>query len=117
MGKQEKALATAITLKACFTLVFSNPALYINPQQNMWLTFANVTGEQSFCLSMASPSDPFRTCLIGVPLTNFAEFVGWVGKEGEKYVKLSNNQAEDEWCNIKTKRGLQVSVCNGNNQI
>lgn len=40
----------------------------IDPQQNMWVTWANETRQSSFCLSLASASDPFRTCLFGVPI-------------------------------------------------
>lgn len=40
----------------------------IDPQTNMWVTWANQTGQSSFCLSLASASDPFRTCLFGVPI-------------------------------------------------
>lgn len=58
-------------------------------------------GESSFCLSMALPSDPFHTCLIGIPLANFAGFTGWVGGEGMIYVTLSEMQAEEKFCTLK----------------
>lgn len=35
-------------------------------RQNVWVTFANLTNQSSFCLALASPSDPFRICLIGL---------------------------------------------------
>ncbi|XP_023787304.1 uncharacterized protein LOC111932445 [Cyanistes caeruleus] len=40
----------------------------MDERQNMWVTWANQTGQDNFCLSMATPSDPFRTCLVGAPL-------------------------------------------------
>lgn len=39
----------------------------VEPRQNLWVTWANQTNSSSFCLSFASATDPFRTCLIGVP--------------------------------------------------
>ncbi|XP_063280461.1 uncharacterized protein LOC134565030 [Prinia subflava] len=46
----------------------------IDTRENMWVTWAKQTKQDSFCLSLATPSNPFRTCLIGVPLTSMAEF-------------------------------------------
>lgn len=31
----------------------------------MWITWAKQSGQDNLCLSLATPSDPFRTCLIG----------------------------------------------------
>lgn len=39
----------------------------IDVRTNMWVTWANQTGRDSFCLALQSATDPFRTCLIGVP--------------------------------------------------
>ena len=39
----------------------------INPRENMWVTWANKTGQPAFCLSLASATEPFRTCLLGMP--------------------------------------------------
>lgn len=38
-------------------------------QQNIWLTWANKTHNPNFCLSLASAQEPFKTCLIGIPLS------------------------------------------------
>lgn len=40
----------------------------ISPHDNMWVTWANQTGQSAFCLSLATARDPFRTCLFGVPI-------------------------------------------------
>nr|QLI47669.1 MAG: envelope polyprotein [Retroviridae sp.] len=40
----------------------------IEPRDNIWVTWANSTGQSAFCLSLAKATDPFRTCLFGVPI-------------------------------------------------
>ena len=51
----------------------------IDTQQNMWVTWANETNQRTFCLSLASGSDPFRTCLFGVPIGAPKELVKLLG--------------------------------------
>lgn len=41
---------------------------HIEDRKNLWVTWAEKTNQSSLCLSMATPSDPFRTCLLGVPI-------------------------------------------------
>ena len=41
------------------------PAL---PRINVWVTLANLTGQDTLCLATASPDNPFSTCLVGIPL-------------------------------------------------
>ncbi|XP_075302512.1 uncharacterized protein LOC142365547 isoform X1 [Opisthocomus hoazin] len=57
------------------------PMYKINPRSNMWLTFANQTNQTSFCISMQSVTDPFRTCLIGTPYWDPNDWKGWVSNE------------------------------------
>ncbi|KAJ7425404.1 Glycine dehydrogenase (decarboxylating), mitochondrial [Pitangus sulphuratus] len=38
---------------------------------NEWTTLANVTKTDVLCLSMATPTSPFRTCLVGVPIDDY----------------------------------------------
>ncbi|XP_052523188.1 uncharacterized protein LOC128072973 [Tympanuchus pallidicinctus] len=51
-------------------LVTSARTLWMPPQpkQNVWVTIANQTGQEVLCLAMSSPSNPFSTCLLGIPL-------------------------------------------------
>lgn len=43
---------------------------YIPPQPktNVWVTMANLTGQDTICLVLSSPDNPFSTCLVGLPL-------------------------------------------------
>lgn len=49
-------------------------------RQSVWVNLANATGPDSICLSMSTPTDPFRTCLTGVPTFDPNQFKGWVSK-------------------------------------
>lgn len=41
------------------------------PKENVWVTLANQTGQDSICLSISSPGNPFSTCLVRLPLDNW----------------------------------------------
>nr|WDE30412.1 env protein [Avian leukosis virus] len=45
---------------------------------NVWVTWANKTGQTDFCLSLQSATSPFRTCLIGIPQYPLSAFEGYV---------------------------------------
>nr|UYV50441.1 envelope protein [Avian leukosis virus] len=46
---------------------------------NLWITWANRTGQTDFCLSTQSATSPFRTCLIGIPSPiSEGDFKGYV---------------------------------------
>nr|AEQ32067.1 envelope protein [Avian leukosis virus] len=45
---------------------------------NVWVTWANKTGQTDFCLSLQSATSPFRTCLIGIPQYPLSAFKGYV---------------------------------------
>lgn len=38
------------------------------PKQNVWVTLANITNQETLGLSVASPDNPFSTCLSGLPM-------------------------------------------------
>lgn len=80
-------------------------------QQNMWLTWANATGVDSFGLSLAMPGDPFCICLIGIPISNFTLFFAkWVGARGKPYVGGNRSGVENHWC-ITTGGGKKLDIC------
>lgn len=41
------------------------------PKENIRVTLANKTGQDTLCLSLATPGNPFSTCLVGVPADNW----------------------------------------------
>lgn len=43
------------------------------PKPDVWLTLASATNQSTLCVAMTTPSDPFWTCLVGIPLTEH----GW----------------------------------------
>ena len=53
-----------------FLIIVKTTAIWIPPQpkQNVWVTLANKTGQDSICIALTSPRNPFSTCLVGVPL-------------------------------------------------
>ncbi|XP_051652108.1 uncharacterized protein LOC127474841 [Manacus candei] len=69
----------------------------IDPRKNIWVTWANQTGRSSFCLSLASASDPFRTCLFGMPFNSVYKlnllFAGWVSSSCGNEIIISNTSA------------------------
>ena len=38
------------------------------PKQNVWVTLANMTHQDTLWLATASPENPFSTCLVGIPV-------------------------------------------------
>ncbi|XP_061231669.1 syncytin-A-like [Neopsephotus bourkii] len=42
----------------------------IEKRKNIWVTWAEQVNQSSICLALATASDPFRTCLVGVPMPN-----------------------------------------------
>ena len=45
-------------------------------------TWANQSGQEAFCLGLATATDPFRTCLIGMPCFSAQDFKGLVKNMG-----------------------------------
>ncbi|XP_064356210.1 uncharacterized protein LOC135324258 [Dromaius novaehollandiae] len=48
--------------------VKGEPTLAKWGSNNLWLTWANRTGNKQFCLTLVGAGQPFKKCLIGVPL-------------------------------------------------
>jgi len=107
-GKDESAMLTsalkgmagkrAVTLLAalftCCQIIVGEETLYrIEPRQNLWVTWANKTGQSAFCLSLASATEPFRTCLIGVPSCNVTHFANYSAGRGTKEIQVSSYNA------------------------
>ncbi|XP_067153158.1 uncharacterized protein [Apteryx mantelli] len=65
----------------------------IDPRPNMWVTWANETGQQAFCLSLASATRPFRTCLVGVPSFSAAAFSGFATGDCKKSISTATCSA------------------------
>lgn len=69
-------------LVIAWTLLTIGTALvrFKEPRENIWVTLANITKQTSLCLSLGGVTNPFRTCLVGVPTWQAGEFKGWVNK-------------------------------------
>ena len=52
-----------------FIGIITTVAIYVPPQPktNIWVTLANLTNQESICLALSSPGNPFSTCLVGLP--------------------------------------------------
>ncbi|KAK4811011.1 hypothetical protein QYF61_015715 [Mycteria americana] len=59
----------------------------------MWVTWANKTGQQAFCLSLASATEPFRTCLLGVPGFKATDFSSFATKNCSRATNVSGCSA------------------------
>lgn len=69
-GTMDKALAKILMMWLAWNVCPAQARPWtVNPQQNIWVTLANMTRQDS--LSMATPKDPFRTCLIGISIYDF----------------------------------------------
>nr|AFY23252.1 envelope protein [Avian leukosis virus] len=66
----------------CVVIISAVPGVggvHLLPQPgNVWVTWANKTGQTDFCLSLQSATSPFRTCLIGIPQYPLDTFKGYV---------------------------------------
>lgn len=67
MGSSGKIPVITFLLLSLMTAVKTHNILEVAPRHDVWVTFADVTEQDSFCLSVATPADPFHTCLIGIP--------------------------------------------------
>ncbi|XP_054043217.1 syncytin-A-like [Rissa tridactyla] len=63
------------------------------PKVNVWVTLANLTGQDTLCLATASPNNPFSTCLVGLPLDE------WPQPSNPAIKTVYNNSREivDSW--------------------
>ncbi|KAK4822299.1 hypothetical protein QYF61_012998 [Mycteria americana] len=72
----------------------SEPWVSVQPRNNIWVTLANVTGQEHMCLSVVSAGNPFTTCLVGIPLRSL-EYEGLVNRIAPS-VK-NGTGAMDQW--------------------
>nr|QPD79269.1 env protein [Avian leukosis virus] len=70
------------TILVCVVIVSVVPGVggvhLLQQPGNVWVTWANKTGQTDFCLSLQSATSPFRTCLIGIPQYPLSTFEGYV---------------------------------------
>ncbi|KAM4683781.1 uncharacterized protein AAGF69_000462 [Amazona ochrocephala] len=66
----------------------------INPRKNLWVTWASESGVSEFCLAMASATDPFQTCLIGIPGYNENSFKAFSTNNCSKSKNVADCSAE-----------------------
>jgi len=92
-GKQVVTLL-AVLFTCCQILVGEETLYRTEPRQNLWVTWVNETGQSAFCLSLASATGPFRTCLIGVPSYNVTHFGNYSAGRCTKEIQVSNCSAD-----------------------
>lgn len=59
-------------------------------RENIWITIANRTNQEAICLSLGGALNPFRTCLVGLPVWNPGKFKGYVGNDSLKNDKVKS---------------------------
>ncbi|XP_042720917.1 LOW QUALITY PROTEIN: uncharacterized protein LOC122176464 [Lagopus leucura] len=62
-----------ITVFVCLLILYGTTGVdadvhLLEQLGNLWVTWANRTGQTDFCLSTQSATSPFQTCLVGVPI-------------------------------------------------
>lgn len=92
-------------MKPIFAILFSaiiasvaGLTCFNQPRDNIWVTLANQTNQTSLCLSLGGVTNPFQTCLVGLPVWSPSEFC-----------ILINNQS---LCNNLTLVNPEGSVAN-----
>lgn len=62
----------AVCATICCIILISEGTVSVTPptldSANVWITLASTTHTDAMCISMTTPNDPFRTCLVGVPI-------------------------------------------------
>lgn len=104
-------LGETVSIRVGISLIIISVALTMDEtlidttrqQQNMWVTWANRTNTSAFCLSMASVTDPFRTCLIGIPSLEPKRFLGYLNNSSLANQTILRQEGEklstsDDWC-------------------
>lgn len=59
-------LTKAFLVLMLFSVTFAWPVN--QAKTNVWITLANLTGQDTLCLATASPENPFSSCLVGLRL-------------------------------------------------
>ena len=67
-GRPETIFEIVLIFMVTVGIVQGYPFLPALPKVNVWVTLANVTRQDTWCLATASPNNPFSTCLVGLPL-------------------------------------------------
>ncbi|XP_030418618.1 uncharacterized protein LOC115651630 [Gopherus evgoodei] len=99
---------------ACLYVLVSSAAVpRVDPRQNVWVTWANQTGQNIFCISMATPSDPFRTCLIGYPYLFPPDFVLYVSNYTLLKDDNSDVQSQNRTCQLLSRNNDLDEQCPG----
>jgi len=92
-GKRAVTLLAAL-FKCCQITVGEETLYRIEPRQNLWVTWANKTGQSAFCLSLASSAEPFHTCLLGVPSYNVTHFANYSAGRCTEEIQVSSCSAK-----------------------
>jgi len=91
----KRVITLLAVLFTCCQIIVGEETLYrIEPRQNLWVTWVNKMGQSAFCLSLASATEPFRTCLIGVPSFNVIHFTNYSEGRCTKAIQMSSCSAE-----------------------
>ena len=101
--KEQAVVLLVVPFALCRIVVGGGVLHRIEPRQNLWVTWANKTGQSAFCLSLASATEPFRTCLIGVPSYDVSHFANYSTGRCAKETHVSN-------CSAKLIRGLNRTL-------
>lgn len=72
------------------------------PKTNVWITLANLTGQDTLCLAMASPENLFSTCLVGLALDEWP-------RPSQAHILDSENHADawEQWVPFLPYAGLE----------
>jgi len=92
---KEQAVTLLVALLNCCQIIAEEGVLHrIEPRQNSWVTWANKTGQSGFCLFLASATEPFHTCLVGVPSYNVNHFANYSMGRCATETQVSNCSAK-----------------------
>ena len=80
-------ITTFLSLIGCIQAIWVPP----QPKTNVWVTLANLTGQDFICLSIVSPGNPFSTCLVGVLADT------WPNTIQSQHLCSSFNACVDNW--------------------
>ncbi|XP_064007782.1 lactosylceramide alpha-2,3-sialyltransferase isoform X2 [Pogoniulus pusillus] len=103
-GSRDDGPNLLILLSLLNLLQLTSPILQkIDERTNLWVTWANETGNMDFCLSLQSATDPFKTFLIGIPDLQIDDFKSNSHGKCEQADTISQ-------CTAKLIGGLHVTL-------
>ena len=94
MSRKQVITLLAVLFTCCQIIVGEETLYHIEPRQNLWVTWAKKMGQSAFCLSLASATEPFRTCLIGVPSYNVTHFANYSAGRCTEEIQVSSCSAK-----------------------